>query len=107
MATSPGLISCLPLRLSTRLVIPPPRDGSTDSAKVSFSMASVSIGLPAGLVERGRAGQRVERPVADGGHVAGEERDRRPGRSARLARVGRFDHERDALACIVDQVEPT
>ena len=42
LATSPGLISCLPLRLSTRLAIPPPRDGSTDSANVSFSMASVS-----------------------------------------------------------------
>ena len=62
---------------------------------------------PAGIVERGRAGQRMERPVADGGHVAGEEGDGRPGRPARLARIGQFDQERDALAGIVDQVEPT
>ena len=64
-------------------------------------------GLPAGLVERGRAGPGVERPVAHGGHVPGEERDRRPGRPARLARIGRFDQERDELAGVVDQVEPT
>ena len=30
------------MRLSTRLAIAPPRDGSTDSVKASFSMASAS-----------------------------------------------------------------
>ena len=44
-------------------------------------------------------GTRVERPVADGGHVAGQERDRRAGAARPTSRrIGRFDHERDALA---------
>ena len=78
LATSPGLISCLPLRLSTRLAIPPPRDGSTDSAKVSFSMASVSTARQPASSSGVEPGSDVERPVADGGHVAGQEGDRRP-----------------------------
>ena len=74
-------------------------------ANVSFSMASVSTARQPASSSGAEPGTRAERPVADGGHVAGEERDRRPGRPARLARIRQFDQERDARAGVVDQVE--
>ena len=63
---------------------------------------------PAGVAERRRArhGHGVEGPVADGGHVTREERDRRPGRPARLATIGRLEQERHTPAGIVAQLEP-